>query len=138
MSRQWLPTALRTAVRGRAGECCEYCRIPELGVFFEHEPDHIIAEQHGGASTLDNLALACAQCNRAKGPNIASVDPHTQQRVPIFNPRTDQWSDHFQFDHGRIVALTPVGRATARLLNFSDPDREEARRKLWLAGRYRV
>jgi hypothetical protein len=43
-----------------------------------------------------------------------------------------------RFDHGRIVALTPVGRATARLLNFSDHDREEARRKLWLAGHYQL
>jgi hypothetical protein len=138
MSRQWISTALRTAVRTRAGDGCEYCRIPGLGVFFEHEPDHVIAEQHGGGTTLDNLALACAQCNRAKGPNIASMDPDTKQLVPIFNPRTDNWSAHFRVDHGRIVALTPIGRATARLLNFSDRDREEARRKLWLAGRYRV
>jgi hypothetical protein len=42
-------------------------------------------------------------------------------------------SDHFQFDRGRIIPLTPVGRATAQLLNFNDRDREELRRRLWLA-----
>jgi len=138
MSRQRISATLRMAVRARARGGCEYCRVPEIGVFFEHEPDHVIAEQHGGANTLENLALACVQCNRAKGPNIASVDPDTQQLVPLFNPRTDRWSDHFRLDQGRIVALTPTGRATARLLNFSDPDREAVRHKLWLAGHYKA
>jgi hypothetical protein len=138
MSRLWISAAMRSAVRARAGDCCEYCRIPEVGAFFAHEPDHIIAGQHGGASTFENLALACVQCNRHKGPNVASVDPDTERIVPVFNPRRDTWSDHFQFDAGRIVALSPVGRATARLLNFADADREELRRKLWLAGHYRV
>jgi hypothetical protein len=29
-----------------------------------------------------------------------------------------------------------MGRATARLLEFADPLREQARRELWQAGRY--
>jgi hypothetical protein len=138
MSRPWIPAAMRTAVRARAGDCCEYCRVPEVGVFFAHEPDHVIAGQHGGASTPENLALACVQCNRLKEPNIASVDPDTGQIVPLFNPRTDQWSEHFRFDEGRIAALTTIGRATAQLLDFADRDREDLRRKLRLAGRYPV
>ena len=28
--------------------------MPELGVLFPHEPDHVIAEQHGGKTTLEN------------------------------------------------------------------------------------
>ena len=136
MSRRWIAPAMRTAVRTRAGECCEYCLIPESGTFFGHEPDHVIAEQHGGGSTLDNLALACVQCNRAKGPNIASVDPDTAQMVSIFNPRKDAWSEHFRFDNGWIIGVTAVGRATVRLLNVNDLDRVEARRKLWLAGHF--
>jgi len=138
MSRQRISADLRAAVRARAHDRCEYCRIPEIAVFFGHEPDHVIAEQHGGATTLENLALACGQCNRFKGPNIASVDPESGQIVPILNPRTDLWADHFHFESGRIIPLTPAGRATARLLNFSDQDREELRRKLWLAGHLRA
>ena len=134
MSRQRISAALRAAVRTRAHECCEYCRVAELAVFFGHEPDHVIAEQHGGATTLENLALACVQCNRFKGPNIASLDPESGLIVPIFNPRTDTWSDHFHLECGRIIPQTPIGRATAQLLKFNDRDREELRRKLWLAA----
>jgi len=39
-------------------------------------------------------------------------------------------------ENGRIIPLTPSARATAALLNFDDPAREEARRKLAQAGRY--
>jgi HNH endonuclease len=136
MSRGRVPAALREAVRSRAGGCCEYCRLPDGGSFFGHEPDHIIATQHGGKTTLDNLALACLQCNRCKGPNLVSVDPETKQTVRLFNPRTDRWSDHFRTEGGRIVPFTPVGRATAALLQFSRVERQQIRQNLWLAGRY--
>jgi hypothetical protein len=136
MSRARVPAALRETVRSRAGGCCEYCRVPDFGSFFGHEPDHIIATQHGGNTALANLALACLQCNRCKGPNIASVDPETQQTVRLFNPRTDRWPDHFRAEGARLVPLTAVGRATAALLQFNRSDRLQARHNLWLAGRY--
>ena len=136
MNQPRIPAALRTAVRERAGGCCEYCRMPEVGAFFSHEPDHIIATQHRGRTELANLAFACFQCNRLKGPNIASVDPETNRIVPLFHPRTDSWAAHFRVEKGRIIPLTPAARATAALLNFDDPDREEARRKLAQVGRY--
>jgi len=31
--------------------------------------EYIIPRQHGGDDQLDNLALSCPWCNRAKGPN---------------------------------------------------------------------
>ena len=136
MSQPRIPVTLRAAVRERAGGRCEYCGMPEAGAFFLHEPDHVIATQHRGKTELANLALACLHCNRCKGPNIASVDPETNRIVPLFNPRTDRWSEHFRTEGGRIIPLTPVARATAALLNFDDPDREEARQKLTQAGRY--
>jgi hypothetical protein len=43
MSRLSISAALRNAVRERAGNRCEYCRMPEFGAFFAHQPDHIIA-----------------------------------------------------------------------------------------------
>ncbi len=136
MSQPRIPAALKAAVRERAGGRCEYCRLPETAAFFAHEPDHIIATQHRGPTELANLALACLQCNRSKGPNLASVDPATNRIVPLFNPRTDPWFQHFRTDGGRVIPLTPTARATAALLNFDDPDREAARHKLWQAGRY--
>ena len=49
----------------------------------------------------------------------------------VFNPRTDEWSDNFAISQGTIVGLTPIGRATARLLNMNDSRRVELRLR-WL------
>ena len=136
MSRPVISASLRTAVHERAHSCCEYCRIGDFDPFFPHEVDHIIALQHGGRSDLHNLALACMQCNRAKGTNFTSFDPETRRQTPLFDPRRDQWSDHFRLDGPRLVALTAIGRTTLKLLNIGDEDREQTRRLLWQDGRY--
>ena len=130
--------ALRMAVAQRARGCCEYCLVPDNRVFFPHEPDHIVAGQHGGSTVLENLALACMQCNRAKGANIASVDPATGEPVFLFHPRRDGWTEHFRLDGARVAGLTAAGRATARLLKFDDPERIELRSTLQRAGHYPV
>lgn len=57
----------------RADHLCEYCLIHEDNTFFGCQVDHIISEKHGGATALDNLAYACAVCNRAKGSDVGSV-----------------------------------------------------------------
>ena len=137
MSEPVSPT-LRTAVAQRARGCCEYCLIPGDRAFFPHEPDHVIAGQHGGPTALENLALACMQCNRAKGSNIASVDPATGGRVFLFHPRRDLWAEHFKQEGARIMGLTAAGRATAHLLKFDDPERIELRGTLQRAGHYPV
>jgi 5-methylcytosine-specific restriction endonuclease McrA len=62
---------LRRDVRERADGCCEYCLLPEDQAFFPHEPDHIIAAKHGGETNAEDLALACFDCNRFKGSDIA-------------------------------------------------------------------
>jgi 5-methylcytosine-specific restriction endonuclease McrA len=42
----------------RAHHRCEYCRIPYPHYRLPFQVDHTIARQHGGAATLDNLAMA--------------------------------------------------------------------------------
>jgi hypothetical protein len=84
--------------------------------------DHIIARQHGGSTTLENLALACFHCNRFKGPNIAGLDPGSRELVRLFHPRLDLWADHFRFEHARLVGLTPIGRATIQVLAMNAED----------------
>jgi len=44
-----LSAALRQQVAQRAVHRCEYCLMPESMALHRHEPDHIIARQHGGA-----------------------------------------------------------------------------------------
>ena len=101
-----------------------------------HEPDHIIATQHGGATTLENLAYACFQCNRAKGPNIAFLDPTTGLLTALYNPRSAAWADHFRLSGALIEPLTAVGGATAFLLRLNDPERVAIRANLLRRGRY--
>ena len=131
--------ALRPRIRARAQGRCEYCHLPEEADFAQYEIDHVIAEQHGGQTALENLAYACFDCNKRKGPNIASVDPHTSVRTWLFNPRTDRWDEHFRLNEdGTITGLTAEGRATARLLVLNAPDRVQDRADLIEAGRLSV
>ena len=131
MTRARISAALRREVRERAKERCEYCLLAESQVFDPHEPDHLIALQHGGETSSANLALACFDCNRFKGTNIASLDPLTGELVALFNPRTHSWSEHFQLKSFRIIPLTATGRATERLLRLNLPRRLEHREK-WI------
>ena len=55
----YIPATLRREVIERAGNRCEYCLLSVQIAFYPHEVDHVIAEKHGGATELDNLAFAC-------------------------------------------------------------------------------
>ena len=136
MSSPGVSASLRADLERRANARCEYCLVPTGAVMWPHEPDHIIAEQHGGRTELANLALACFHCNRRKGPNVASVDSATGQVVPLFNPRVHRWADHFRLEGPRIVPLTQIGRVTVELLRLNSPERLLVRQALLQAGRW--
>lgn len=126
--------ALRRLVAERAGLRCEYCLLPEAFTLRKHEPDHIVPRRHGGETSEDNLALACVRCNRAKGPNLGSLDPLTKDLVRFFDPRHDVWSDHFEFDGPLIVPLTARARVTVKILRLNDPQRIAERQSLLALG----
>src|SRR5438067_1332550 len=84
----YVSAELRRLVRDRAVRICEYCLLHEDNTFLGNEVDHIISEKHGGPTNASNLAFACASCNRAKGSDIASLIPGTDQLVRLFNPRS--------------------------------------------------
>ncbi len=119
----YIPTTLRRQVIERAQNRCEYCLLPAEVAFFPHEVDHVIAEKHGGATKIENLALACWRCNRHKGSDLTSFDPETRQLSPLFNPRTQLWSEHFAYERERIIGLTPEGRTTVTLLRLNSEER---------------
>jgi hypothetical protein len=83
--------------------------------------DHIVARQHGGASSQENLALACMHCNRHKGPNIAGRDPETDEIVHLFHPRRDWSSDHFEWNGPDLIGKMQIGRATIQALAINEP-----------------
>jgi hypothetical protein len=121
-------------VRGRARGVCEYCGLPEALHDVPFEVEHIIPRQHGGPTSLSNLAYSRLHCNGLKGSDLTSLDPETGTIVPLVHPRRDEWATHFQLADGRIEPLTPVGRVTVRLLHFNHADRVQERQLLMAAG----
>jgi hypothetical protein len=116
--------AQRQAVRERAEKRCEYCHLPDvLPQTLRFQLEHVLARQHGGATTFENLAWCCQRCNEKKGPNLSGVDPDTSIIVSLFHPRHDRWQDHFALAGLTIAGLTPVGRATAWLLDMNSEER---------------
>ncbi len=130
MSVTYIPAALRRLVEERANRICEYCLLPANLAFFPHEVDHVIAEKHGGVTDADNLAFTCWRCNRHKGSDLGSFDPETGAFSFLFNPRTQQWSEHFKCEELTLVGLTPEGRTTARLLQLNSDERLAERQRL--------
>ena len=130
-----MDAALRNLVRQRAGNRCEYCRLHQT-----HAPystlhiDHITPRKHGGSDDPSNLALACNRCTRHKGSNLTGIDPDGGNIIPLFQPRTDTWADHFEFRGALIVGLTPIGRVTVRVLNMNARERIQLRTKLLARG----
>ena len=114
--------ALQRAVIHRAAGCCEYCRFPEAAGELPFHCDHVIAEKHSGQTDSVNLAWACFSCNLRKGSNIAGLDPVSGQLTRLFHPRTDVWTEHFEWQGIWLRGRTPVGRATIAVLDMNHED----------------
>ena len=136
MTTPQVPAALRRLVRERAALMCEYCLLAEDDAFLAHEPDHIVAVKHGGATEAPNLALACFDCNRYKGTDLASLDPETGALTPLFNPRVNGWAEHFAIEGGRVVPRTAIARVTVTLLRINLPLRVEILEQLGISRRW--
>jgi hypothetical protein len=127
---------MRRQVVERARNRCEYCLIHQDDAVATHQIDHVVAEKHRGATTLENLALSCMLCNLRKASDLSSVDPATGAIVPLFNPRAQVWSEHFRIEDVSIVGVTPEGRTTVEFLQLNSYERTSERRELLLAGRF--
>lgn len=115
---------VRRRVSERAGGQCEYCTLRESAwPAGRLQVEHIWPRQHGGPDDESNYALACPPCNQHKGPNLTALDPETGRLVRLFSPRTQNWSDHFRLEDGRVFGQTPTGRATVALLKMNEATR---------------
>lgn len=130
MSKTYISANLRRLVEERADNHCEYCLMPSGVSFFPHEIDHVVAEKHGGKTIAANLALTCWRCNRHKGSDLGSFDPETGQFCFLFDPRNQEWEEHFKWEETQIVGLTSEGRTTVCLLQLNTEERRAERRRL--------
>lgn len=137
MSR-YISDAIRAVVAERAGFCCEYCRLPLQYSLFRFQVDHIVSLKHGGKTALENLAFACGFCNTNKGADLGTFLDAPKHIIPFFNPRDDNWDDHFEFEGASIIAKTNVGLATVKIFGFNDVERIMERQILINAGLYPI
>lgn len=117
-----IPANLRAAVVERAGNCCEYCRLGQDSQVATFPVDHVIPRCRAGHTELANLALACPRCNARKWIDVEAPDSETGVIVPLFNPRTQRWQDHFRWsaaDPTIIEPITAIGRATVAQLDLN-------------------
>lgn len=129
--------AQRRLVRDRAGDCCEYCRLPASASIIPFHVDHITPAKHGGLDHVDNLCLACFKCNAHKSHDLGGLDPETGELTRLYNPREQVWSKHFAIEDNLLIqGLTAAGRTTVRVLQMNDVDRVENRQILADIGEY--
>ena len=120
-ARRKISASLQQRVRQRAQGLCEYCHATEQWQYVRFTLDHVIPVARGGLPTLENLALACFHCNRRKTDRLNAMDITSHEQVPLFNPRTHRWSDHFTWsaDGRLLIGRTATGRATIDALTLN-------------------
>ena len=129
-----IPDWLYERLKAQTGLRCGYCRTSAKITGHRLTIEHIIQLVRGGPSDEDNLWLSCRNCNEYKGAQVDAIDPITNQRAPLFNPRKQIWREHFTWsaDSETIIGLTPTGRATVMALKLNHPEIMEARKR-WVS-----
>jgi hypothetical protein len=124
---------IKELVHNRAGGCCEYCQTCEINIGQAMHVEHI---NPAGGNHLDNLCLACPNCNLSKSAVTMSKDPSSGEEAPLFNPRRQAWGDHFEWEdnYALIRGLTPTGRATVFRFKMNRPRIVLARKRWMEAG----
>ena len=109
-------------MREQADNRCGYCLSPQHLVLGRLEIEHIVPRSKGGVDTESNLWLACRMCNNFKATQTSARDPQTGQDMSLFDPRRDNWLDHFRWNEGgtHILGITPCGRATVIALQLNN------------------
>jgi HNH endonuclease len=132
--------ASRKRIRQRAQFLCEYCHSSEEASASLFTFDHLLPQSLGGDDTENNLGLACHRCNGRRYNFTDGIDPDTQIVVALFNPRQNEWFEHFAWstDGQKILGLTPIGRATINRLDMNDERHDDGSiqraRRLWIRG----
>lgn len=138
MPRGHIPARLRRLVTDRARGCCEYCRSQAR---FAPEPfsvEHIVPRYTGGLRVELNLALSCQGGNNHKAIKTGGHDPVTGLPASLFNPREENWSEHFTWsdDYTTVQGMTPTGRATVTALKLNREGLVNIRRVLYAMGEH--
>ncbi len=135
---EYVAARLRRLVAERARGRCEYCLSPESFATQSFVMEHVRPISRGGDTVLGNLAFACPGCNAHKYNKTLAPDPVDGEMSALFNPRLQQWRDHFKWneDFTEIIGLTPSGRATVRSLVMNRAGVMNLRGALFAIGKH--
>ena len=125
---------LERQVEQRASGRCEYCLMHQSLQGATFHVEHVIPRSLGGASSLENLAWACPSCNLHKSNRVEVRPAEGVELIPLFNPRTDEWTVHFRWNAYEILGNSPVGWVTVETLRFNDERRIRIRQAEELFG----
>ena len=89
--------------------------------------EHVLPGSAGGSDDAENLAWACPSCNLHKSDRVMVSQLDSSEPIALFNPRSDLWSDHFDWDVYAIVGKTPMGIAAIDALHLNDERRQKIR-----------
>lgn len=133
MSR-YISKKLKEKIRQQAKFRCGYCLRSEALMGMPMEFEHLKPLVAGGENTEENLWLACRRCNEFKGTQTHALDSETNEQVSLFNPRNENWNEHFYWsaDGTKIIGRTSIGRATVVALKLNEEIIVTAR-KLWVS-----
>ena len=103
-------------IRLEAKNRCGYCLAPQEITTLPLEIEHLWPRGKGGADNKENLWLACRVCNSSKHAKTHGLDLVTGRRAALFNPRAQNWREHFRFSENKtkIIGQTACGRATVK------------------------
>ena len=127
---------IRKLAFSRAGFRCEYCHSPLSHSSQPFDVEHIIPLCKKGTSELHNLACACGGCNGHKFTKTHAFDPVSEQSVPLYNPRSMDWHNHFTWsdDYSELIGISPIGRVTITTLYLNRIGAVNIRQLLLLVG----
>jgi HNH endonuclease len=136
MAKLTISIDLREEVKLRANKCCEYCKSQDKYSPTAFTIDHITPESLDGTSDFENLAYACFLCNRLKSNKLKSFDAITEKWIPLYNPRTEVWDEHFAWseDATNLLGITTIGRCMVKELKLNRDKLIEYRKCLILFG----
>jgi hypothetical protein len=134
-----IPDSLRQRILEASKYRCGYCMMPVDLIYGFIEIDHIDPRARGGKDNEVNLWLACSRCNNFKSDQTHGIDLQTGESVPLFNPRHQNWHEHFSWqpdDRAIITGTTPCGRVTIAALKMNLDDSVSFRRLMVFLGLY--
>jgi len=136
VSRKNISPTTKKKIRSWAKDRCSYCLSAQKYVYVTLHIEHIIPVVKGGTDGDNNLCLSCVWCNLSKSTKTEGLDPRTKMVTRLFNPRSDLWAEHFEWDQDQITlkGKTAIGRTTVEELNMNRSLALQVRKNWVIAG----